>query len=108
MKRSDFIKNVFTLIAVPALGGGLVAVTPFDEKVPQVLNEADSIRFYGNKVDKFRLGDIIVSDMGDKACIVRIIHIGDKYAEAKPVIRGRFRYRDINAVCCMSNAIRKY
>jgi len=105
MKRGDFIKNIFTLIAVPTLTGGLVSINPFDEKKPQVFNATDFIRFYGSNIDKYRCGDIIVSDMGDTACIVKIVNFGERYAEARPVRMGEYRYKDIGQVHVMARAI---
>lgn len=105
MNRASFLKNMFTLIAVPVLGGGLVSINPFDEKKPQVFNQEDNIRFYGKDVDKYRVGDIIISDMGDTACIIRIIKFGEKYAEARPVRMGQFKYQDLSKVHVVGSAI---
>lgn len=98
MKRSGFLKSLVTLIVAPSLLGD-IEIKPFNEEKPQVFN-SDFIRFYSDNIEKFRLGDLIYSDMGDKAMVVNIVNFGkgQSYAEARPVMKGQYRYRDISNV----------
>jgi len=43
--------------------------------------------------------------MGDTACIVKIVNFGERYAEARPVRMGEYRYKDIGQVHVMARAI---
>ena len=98
MNRGGFLKSLVTLIAAPTLLGE-IAIKSYDEKQPQVFN-SDTIRFYSDNIERFRLGDLISSDMGDKAMVVRIFNLGkgQSYAEARPVMKGQYRYHKLENV----------
>lgn len=96
MNRGGFLKSLITLIAAPSLLGEM-EIKPHNPELPQTFN-SEIIRFYSGDINKFRLGDFIVSDMGDKAMITGIVNIGKPYAEARPLQKGVYRYSKLENV----------
>lgn len=102
MKRGDFLKQVFTLVAIPTLSGGIIPLKSVNDS-DKVQNEFDRIRFYGD-VGKYRVGDYVMSDMGDVAVIVRVVDFGEPYVEARPAIRGQYKYKEVKNITVFPNA----
>lgn len=105
MKRGDFLKQVFTLVAIPTLSGGIIPLKSVNDS-DKVQNEFDKIRFYGD-VGKYRVGDLVVSDMGDMAVIIAVVDFGEPYVEARPAIRGQYKYKDVKKIRVFANAFRE-
>lgn len=106
MERKSFLKSLVTLIVAPTLLGD-IAIKPYDDKKPQATFNSEVLRFYSDDIGRFRLGDLIVSDMGDKAIVVHISNMGkgQSFAEARPVVRNQYRYHDLNNVVCVARMI---
>lgn len=95
-----------TLIAAPSLLGE-IEIKPFDKNKPQSTFNSEILRFYSDDIGKYRLGDLIVSDLGDKAMITQIANTGkgNSYAEARPVIRNRYRYHNLNKISLLGRMV---
>jgi hypothetical protein len=96
MKRSNFLKLIATMVVAPTLMGD-VTIKPVKENAADESNfDGDRIRIYSDQVNKCRLGDLIMSDMADAACIVSITHMGKTpYMDARPVQKGKYRFKSL-------------
>jgi hypothetical protein len=94
MKRSNFLKLIATMVVAPTLMGD-VTIKPVKDENQPIQNIEDRIRFFSNDAAKCMLGDIIVSDMGDRAMITTVVHYEPKYVEARPIIRGQYRFKTL-------------
>lgn len=97
MKRGNFLKLMATMIVAPTLMGEKT-IEPWKESDGMANNiDGDRIRIYLKPGQKARIGDLILSDMGDKAVIILYMNLDSKpYIEAKPICRGRYFYKDLN------------
>lgn len=109
MERSNFIKIIATLIAAPGLLGEIKEIPSVSENYEgENLNGVYSIRIYTEMAAKIRVGDIIESDMGDRALITAIVLIGDHFIEARPVMRNKYRYNRLDSFRVCLNTYTEY
>ena len=98
MKRSTFLKHAFSAILIPLAGGVVSKLEPFvsDDQVKTV----SRLIFCHDNLHYYRIGDIIMSDIGDIACITSIL---DGKIEARAV-SGIYRYKNMNNFMLCGNA----
>lgn len=98
MKRSTFLKHAFSAILIPLAGGVVDKLEPFvsDDQVKTV----SRLIFCHDSLHRYRVRDLIMSDMGDVALITGIC---DGKIEARAVA-GSYRYKDIKKIMVFANA----
>jgi len=121
MKRKNFIKSLATFIAAPSLVSMIdekkVVIPPIVDKntwsnddldeiadafdAPNLPN--DKIRYYTG-VTKFRLGDIVMTDLEDRGVVTSINTMGQySFIEIRPIKQRTFRYKDIDSIHSLNN-----
>jgi hypothetical protein len=106
MKRSSFLKALVVAVTAPSVLSKASmdkdVVAPVLRLVPTAEPNlfVDHLRFYIENGDKYNCGDLIVSDLGDKAMITALFNHGAIHPytaiDARPIIMNTFRYKDIN------------
>lgn len=106
MKRSSFIKAFILAVTSPKILAAASIdkdIVPITDKLlpssePNLSN--DYLLLYTENGEKYKVGDIIQSDLGDKAVVTtKMVYFPDpKYTrlDCRPVKMGVFRYKDIN------------
>lgn len=95
MKRGSFLKLVATMVVAPTLMGD-IEIKATKSETDESSFDGDRIRIFTKDIDKCRLNDMIVSDLGDAAIIISISRLSSPYIEAKPIQYGRYKYQSLN------------
>ncbi len=105
MKRGNFLKSLLGLAVAPAM---LANINTKPNTVSTNSFDLDKIRMdFKDGVDKYRVGDIIVSDLGSKACIT-FVHYYDKYFIARPCIMGEYKCNSLFDFRVVAHSIPKH
>lgn len=106
MKRGNFLKLIATMVVAPTLMGDVTIELVKENAKDESNFDGDRIRIYSDQVDKCRLGDLIMSDMDDVACIVSITHMGKTpYMDARPIQKGKYRFKSLKDFQVFASAI---